>query len=152
MSNVFDSQINWWMIQIRGQHLTYFLKREYVTLVDKYGFVVQETFTVQDPPASPPETILLPPLKCLHKTNERIQERPHPGDSRPVMTPSHRTLSRQIMRKWEPWKTNMGKSNNHRMLQQLAFHKRQTIKTTRVQDLDPRSYTDNPKSLYWHMR
>ena len=29
------------------------------------------------------------------------------------------------------------------MLQQLAFHKRQTIKSTRVQDLDPRSYTDN---------
>ena len=29
------------------------------------------------------------------------------------------------------------------MLQQLAFHKRQTIKTTRVQDLDPRSCTDN---------
>jgi hypothetical protein len=29
------------------------------------------------------------------------------------------------------------------MLQQLAFHKRQTIKTTRVQDLDPRPCTDN---------
>ena len=47
------------------------------------------------------------------------------------------------MRKWEPWKTNITKSNNHRMLQQLAFHKRQTIKATRVQDLDPRPCADN---------
>ena len=29
------------------------------------------------------------------------------------------------------------------MVQQLVFHKHQTMKTTRVQDLDPRSYTDN---------
>ncbi len=29
------------------------------------------------------------------------------------------------------------------MLQQLAFHKQQTIKATMVQDLDPRPYTDN---------
>ncbi len=29
------------------------------------------------------------------------------------------------------------------MLQQLAFHKRQTIKSTRVQDLDPRPCADN---------
>ena len=29
------------------------------------------------------------------------------------------------------------------MLQQLDFHKQQTIKTTRVQDLDPRSCDDN---------
>ena len=29
------------------------------------------------------------------------------------------------------------------MLQQLAFHKRQTIKSTRVQDLDPRPCSDN---------
>ncbi len=55
------------------------LKREYATLIDKYGCVVQETFTVQDPSASPSETLLLPALKCLHKANERIQERPQPG-------------------------------------------------------------------------
>ena len=59
------------------------------------------------------------------------------------MPPSQRTLSRQIMRKWEHWTTNIGKSNNHKMLQQMAFHKRQTIKDTRVQDLDPRSCDDN---------
>ena len=99
------------------------LKREYVSLVDKYGCVVQETFTLQDPPGSPSDTLLLPPLKCLCKANERIQESPQPGDSRPVMPPSQRTLSRPIMRKWEPWTMNIGKSNNHKMLQQLAFHK-----------------------------
>ncbi len=59
------------------------------------------------------------------------------------MSPVQHTLSRQIMRKWEPWTTNTGKSSNHRMLQQLVFHKQQTIKTTRVQDLDPRSWSDN---------
>ena len=99
--------------------------------------------SVQDPPAAPSDTLLLPSLKCLYKANERIQERPQPGDSRPVMPPSQYTLSRQIMRKWEPWTTNTGKSNNHRMLQQLAFHKQQTIKATTVQDLDPRPCADN---------
>ena len=29
------------------------------------------------------------------------------------------------------------------MIQQLAFHKQQTIKATRVRDLDPRSCADN---------
>ena len=32
------------------------LKREYEILVDKYGFVVQETFTVQDTPDPSPTT------------------------------------------------------------------------------------------------
>ena len=39
------------------------LKREYVTLVDKYGCVVEENFTVQDPPVSPSDTLLLSSLK-----------------------------------------------------------------------------------------
>ena len=86
-------------------------------------------FTVQDPPSPPSEILLLPPLKCLYKVNVRI--------------PSQRTLSRQIMRNWEPWKTNIEKSNNHRMLQLLDFHTQQTIQTTSVQDLDPRSFADN---------
>jgi hypothetical protein len=103
----------------------------------------QETFTVQDPPVSPSETLLLPPLKCLYKANEHTRKRPQSGDSRPVMSPSQCTLSRQIMRKWEPSTTNIGKSNNHRMVQQMTFHKRQTIKSTRVQDLDARSCADN---------
>ena len=67
------------------------LKREYDILLDKYGYVVQETFTVQDPPASPSDTLLLPPLKYHYKTNEHIHERPQPGDSRPVLSPSHHT-------------------------------------------------------------
>ncbi len=57
------------------------------------------------------------------------------------------------MRNWEPWTTNTGKSNNHRILQQLVFHKQQTIQTTRVQDLDPRScqtMTMSPwDDIYW---
>ena len=103
---------------------------------------------MQDPPATPSDTFLLLPLKCLYKSNVRIQERPQPGDSRPVLSPSQRTLSRQIIRNWEPWKTNIRKSNNHRTLQQLAFHKQQYIGVTRVQDLDPSPCTDNvPKSI-----
>ena len=53
----------------------------------------QEMFTVEDPPAPPSDTILLSPLKCLYKTNVHIQERPQPGDSRPVLAPSQLTLS-----------------------------------------------------------
>ena len=63
-----------------------------------------------------------------------------------VLSPSHHTISRQIMRNWEPWKTNIDKSNNHRMLQQLAFHKQQTIKATIFQDLDPRPCANNAHS------
>ncbi len=40
-----------------------------------------------------------------------------------VILPSQQTLSRQMMRNWEVWITNIQKSNNHRMLQQLTFHK-----------------------------
>ena len=47
------------------------------------------------------------------------------------------------MKKWEPWETNMRKSNNPRMLQQLAFHTEQIIKATNTQDLDPRPLTNN---------
>ena len=70
-------------------------------------------FTVQDPPAPPADTLLL--LKCLYKTNVRIQE----------------------------WTTNVEKSNNHRMIQQLVFHEQQIIKVTSVQDLDPRTCSNN---------
>ena len=103
----------------------------------------QETLTVKDPPAPPSNTLLLPSLKCLYQGNERIQERPQTGDSRPVLPPSQSTISRQIMRNWEPSTTNTGKSHNHRMIQQLTFHKHQTIKGTRVQVLDPSPCTDN---------
>ena len=42
------------------------------------------------------------------------------------------------MPKWEQWKISTEKSNNHRMLQQLVFHKQQIVKDTSVQDLDQR--------------
>ena len=120
--------------------------------MDKHGYVVQETFPVPHPPASLSDKILWMPLKCLYKSNTHIQERPQPGiqerpqpgDSRPSLPPSQCTLSRQIIRNWEPWTTNTGKSNNnHRMIQQLVFHKQQCIKTTNIQDLDPRPCANN---------
>jgi hypothetical protein len=42
---------------------------------------------------------------------------PQPGDSRPVMSSSQRVLSRQMMRNWEIWITNIKTSNNNRILQ-----------------------------------
>ena len=48
-------------------------------------------------------------------------------------------------------KTNIGKSNNHRMLQQFAFHKQKSIRATSVRDIDPRTCTDNAqKSVLTH--
>jgi hypothetical protein len=74
-------------------------------------------------------------LQVIHSTQ--------PLDSRQVLTPSQHNLSRQIMRNWEVWKTNIEKSSNHRILQQLALHTQQTIQDTSVQDLDPRPCADN---------
>ena len=68
------------------------LKRDFDIFVDKYGCSVQETFTVEDPPAPPSDILPLPPLNCFHKATVRIQELPQPGDSRPVLPPSQRTL------------------------------------------------------------
>jgi hypothetical protein len=59
------------------------------------------------------------------------------------MPPSQNALSKQMMKKWEPWETNMRKSSNSRMLQQLALHTQQIIKATSTQDLDPRSLANN---------
>jgi hypothetical protein len=100
-------------------------------------------YTTQDHPPSPNESLRLPPLDSLHKDHARNQELFRPGDSRPVMPPSQRTISKQMMKKWEPWETNMRKSNNSRMLQQLAFHNQQITKTTSTQDLDPRPLVNN---------
>ena len=99
------------------------LKREYEVLINNHGCKVQEAYTVQDQPPPPSEFLLLPPLDGLYKANVRNQEPPQPGDSRLVMPPSQRALSKQMMKNWEPWDKNMRKSNNHRMLQQLAFHR-----------------------------
>ncbi len=48
-----------------------------------------------------------------------------------------------MMNYWGPWETNMQKSTNSRMLQQLAFHTQQTIKGTSTQDLDPLPLANN---------
>ena len=136
-----------WTETYKISHLLQF-KREYDILIEKYGCSVQETCTVQDPPTPLSDTLQLSPLNYLHKTIVHIQELPHPGDSRRVLSPSQHTLSRQIMRNfkdWEVWKTNIEKSNrdNHRMIQQLVLHTQRTIQTTSTQDLDPRPCADN---------
>ena len=46
------------------------------------------------------------------------------------------------MRKWEPWTTNIPKSNNHRMFNNWIFINDRQSKL--IEDLDPRSSTDNP--------
>ncbi len=57
---------------------------------------------------------------------------------------------RQIMRNWEVWKTNIEKSNNHRILQLLGFHAQQTVQDTSAQDLDPRPCADNVHTSVLH--
>jgi hypothetical protein len=93
------------------------LKTGYDILVNKHDCKVQEMYTVQDHPPSPNESLLLPSLDSLHTAHARNQELPQPGDSRPVMPPSQREISKQMMKMWQPWETNMRKSNNSRMLQ-----------------------------------
>ncbi len=100
-------------------------------------------YTVQDHPPPSSEFLLLPSLDNLYKVYVWNQELPQSGDSPPVMSPSQRTLSQQMMKKWIPRETNIRKSNNPRMLQQLAFHTQQIIKTTSTQDLDPLSLDNN---------
>ena len=75
------------------------------------------------------------------------------GDSRPVMSPSQRALSKQMMKYWGPWETNMKKSTNSRMLQELVFDTEQTIKTTSTKDLDvlPLSNNDHSSVLSFEM-
>ena len=57
------------------------------------------------------------------------------------------------MKKWEPWETNIRKSNNPLILQQLTLHTEQIIKVTSTQDLDPRplSNNDHPSVLPFEM-
>jgi hypothetical protein len=88
------------------------LKTGYDILVNKHNCKVQEIYTVQDHPPSPNEPLILPPLDSLHKVHVRNQEFPQPGDSRPVNSPSQREISKEMMKKWEPWETNTQKSNN----------------------------------------
>ena len=83
------------------------LKTGYDVLINKHDCKVQEMYTVQDHPPPPNEFLLLPPLDGLYKAHVRNQDLHQPGDSRPVMPPSQRAISNQMMKKWEPWETNM---------------------------------------------
>jgi hypothetical protein len=56
-----------------------------------------------------------------------------------------------MMKKWEPCHTNIQKSNNHRILQELSTHTEQAIKTTSTEDLDPRPLTNNDHVLPFEM-
>jgi hypothetical protein len=86
------------------------------------------------------------PSIVFTKVNVWNQEPPQPGDSRPVLSSSQRVLSRQMMRNWEPWITNIRKSNNNKTLQELDFHPQKIIPATSIQDLNPHSCTDNVHS------
>ncbi len=60
---------------------------------------------------------------------------------------------RQIMRNWEVWKTNIEKSNNHRIFQQLDFHTQQTIQAfktlTLVLALTMTTFRSTPRNDRW---
>ncbi len=71
------------------------LKMEYEVLINKYGYKVQEMYTVEDHPPPPSEFLLLPSLDSLYKVYVRNQELPQLGDSRPVMSPLQQSLSHQ---------------------------------------------------------
>jgi hypothetical protein len=82
-------------------------------------------------------------LARLHWATTRNMELPQPGEPRKVQLPSQRILSRQLMRVWSLWKTNIATASKTRMLEQLGLHTPMTIHTTNEQDLNPRSYTVN---------
>jgi hypothetical protein len=85
VNSISGSQIKLYRIQthrrLQLSHMLH-LKRDYDVLVDKYSCVVQETYTVQDPPAPPSDILLLPPLTILNTVNPPFQELPQPWNSR----------------------------------------------------------------------
>ena len=102
------------------------LQHEYKKLVENYNCDIQEFITVQDPPTPPSNILHLPPLTSLHSTTTRNMEVPQSGEPCKVQPPSQRTLSRQLMRTWPLWKTNIDNVSNTRIstriLEQLALH------------------------------
>jgi hypothetical protein len=79
-------------------------------------------------------------------------ELPHPGEPRKVQPPSQRTLSRQLMRAWSLWQTNIATDSNTR-LEQLVLLTPMTFHSTSEQDLNPRSceVNDQPSVLAHEM-
>ena len=93
------------------------LKQEYNNLQIKYNCVVQESYVVQDPSAPSSVTLLLTPLTSLYSVITRNRELPQQGESRPVLSPTHCSLSRQIMKAWESWSEVIAPSQNSRMIE-----------------------------------
>jgi hypothetical protein len=115
-------------------------------LVNNHVCIIQEMYTVQDPEAQTPpsECLLVPSLHCLYKGHVRNQESPQPGESRPVMPPSRRVLSRQMTKTWGNLEYKYEQVQQyHWMLQQLASRAQEIIPATSVQDLSPRPCADN---------
>jgi hypothetical protein len=84
------------------------LLHEYKKLVEDFNCDIQEFIT-------PSNILHLPPLTRLHSATTRNMELPQPGEPRKVQPPSQRTLSRQLMRSWPLWKTNIDTSSNTRI-------------------------------------
>ena len=80
-------------------------------------------------------------------------ELPQPGEPRKVQPQSQRTLSRQLMRAWSLWQTNIATASITRMLEQLALRTPMTFHATSEQDLNPRScaVNDHPSVLAHEM-
>jgi hypothetical protein len=82
--------------------------------------------------------------KFFKKKSQRFKQGAQQGDSTAVTPQSQSALSKQMMKKWEPWETNMRKSNNPRMLQQLVLHTPQITQTTSTQELGSSWLTHDP--------
>jgi hypothetical protein len=92
------------------------LQHEYKKLVEDFNCDIQEFITVQDPPAPLSNILHLSSLTSLHSDTTRNMELPQPGEPRKVQPPSQRTLSRQLMRTWPLWKTNIDTVSNTRII------------------------------------
>ena len=102
------------------------LKQEYKKLVEDFNCDIQEFITVQDPPALPSNILHLTPLTSLHSGTSHNMDTTSDEPGEPwkepwkVQPPSQRTLSRQLMRTWPVWQTNIATVSKTRMIEQLS--------------------------------
>ena len=75
------------------------------------------------------------------------------GESRPLLSPTQRSLSWQIMKTWASWSEVITPSQKSRMLEKLTLRTPLTIDSTKEQDLDPQSSSniDHPSVLTHEM-
>jgi hypothetical protein len=92
-----------------------------------------------------PSLVFIRPMRAIRSCLSR--------ESRPVLPPTQRSLSWQIMKARAPWSEVMASSQNSRMLEQLTLRTPLTIDATKEQDLDPRpcSYIEHPSVLAHEM-